>query len=221
MAVRRSPVLQWRKVFLMAATILIPLLLTACGVIKADITLYGDEEWTADTELILTPQEVSMAGGEAALEAELQRKAAQLRQQNVRYNWRKQQKDGNSVYHFSIEGKGWAVLNNAVFSDQAEISSTNEGRIYFRYSPLFAARVFTLRLTGGEIVSSNADEVRGSTAIWYNVVSTGYAEATMTPAMRLISRPSLPCLGSLGLVTLVTLVAIATKAQSSRSMLSR
>ena len=193
------------KMLFAAVIIAIPLLLTGCvGDIKADITLYSGEEWKANIDLTLTQQDVSMAGGETAIEAELQRKAAQLKQQGVRYSWRKERKEGNVVYHFSGEGKGWAALNQAVFDSQAQIRSTEEGHVYFSYTPLFAARTFTLRLTGGKIVSSNADEVRGNTAIWYNVISTGYAEATLTEA----TRSSLPCLGSMGLMLLLASISM-------------
>ena len=191
---------QWSKVLWAVVITAISLLLTGCvGVIEADITLYSGEKWKAKIDLTLTQQDVSMAGGEPAIEAELQRQAAQLRQQCVRYSWRKEQTEGNVVYHFSVEGQGWAALNQAVFNNQAQIQSTEEGHIYFSYTPLFAARAFTLRLRGGKILTSNADEVRGNTAIWYNVISTGYAEATLTEAA-----PSLPpCLGSVGLIFLL------------------
>jgi hypothetical protein len=198
-----------------AVIIAIPLLLTGCvGVIKADITLYSGEEWKANIDLTLTQQDVSMAGGEATIEAELQRQAAQLKQQGVRYSWRKERKEGNVVYLFSVEGKGWAVLNQAVFNGQAQIQSTKEGHVYFSYTPLFAARAFTLRLTGGKILSSNADEVRGNTAIWYNVISTGYAKATLTEA----SRSSLPCLGSVGLIVLLFPISMFATRHRIRSV---
>ena len=101
---------QWSKVLWAVVITAISLLLTGCvGVIEADITLYSGEKWKAKIDLTLTQQDVSMAGGEPAIEAELQRQAAQLRQQCVRYSWRKEQTEGNVVYHFSVEGQGWAA----------------------------------------------------------------------------------------------------------------
>jgi len=212
---KMNQVLQWRKVLFATVIIAIPLLVAGCvGVIEADITLYSGEEWKADIDLILMQQDVSMAGGEAAIEAELRRQAAQLEQQGVRYSWRKERKEGNIVYHFSVEGEGWAALNQAVFNGQAQIQSTEEGHVYFSYTPLFAARAFTLRLTGGKILSSNADEVRGNTAIWYNVVSTGYAEATLTEA----ARSPLPCLGSVGFVVLLVPIGMFALRHRTRSV---
>lgn len=204
--------LGWKRALFTTVIIAFSSFLTGCiGVIQADITLYSGEEWKANVDLILTQQDVSMVGGEATIEAELQRQVVQLRQQGVRYSWHKEYKEGNLIYHLSIEGKDWATLNQAVFNGQAQIQFTEEGYVHFWYMPVFAGRAFTLRLTGGEILSSNADEVSGRTAIWYNVNSTGYAEATLTEATRL----SLPCLGIVvPILMLVPIGMLATRHKS-------
>jgi len=216
--------LRWSKMLFAAVIIAIPFLLTACvDVIEADIILYSGEEWKANVDLTFTQQDVSMAGGEPAIEADLQRRAAQLKEQGVRYRWRKERKEGNVVYHISVEGKGWATLNQAVFNGQAQIQSSKEGHVYFYYNayyyytPLFAARTYTLRLTGGKILSSNADEVRGNTAIWYDIISTGHAEATLTEA----TRSSLPCLGSIGLIVLLIPISMfATRHRTRKGVVN-
>ena len=205
------------KAPVVAVIIAVPLLLSGCvGVITADVTLYSDEKWQANVDLTLTQEEVLMAGGEEAIESQLQFQIAEWEQQGNPGSWRKEYKEKNVIYHLSVQGEGWSALNRAVFNNQAQIRYIDRGRVYF-FLPLqsaFAQQPLTLRLTGGKIISSNADEVSGRTAIWYDVRSKGGAEATLTEA----GQSSPACLGSVGLVVLLIPVTMLATMHRSRSL---
>jgi hypothetical protein len=166
--------------------------LVACGTLDARITLYQNQAWQAEIRMTLNAQETDQVG--AMVEGELSKQAARWKSQNVRYEWRKEKDGNNTVYVITTEGKGWASLSQVVFDGKARIESTDRGvRLVLRDTGVISTRATTLRLTGGQIVSSNADEVKGNTAIWYNVQPGRTVEAVLTEASR--SPLPVPCPG--------------------------
>ncbi|MCX7840896.1 MAG: hypothetical protein N2559_15785 [Anaerolineae bacterium] len=150
--------------------------------------------------MILNPQETAQLG--STVEAELSKQAAKWKSQNVRYEWRKEKDDANTVYVITTEGRGWKLLNEMVFNSKASIQSTDKGvRVSYRESGLIGARATTLRLTGGKIISSNADEVKGNTAIWYNVKYGDQVDVVLTEASK--SPIPIPCPGGLAILALL------------------
>ena len=206
---------RWVRRLSLVAPLAFVLLLVGCGVIENHVTLYEGEEWEAEIQLSLTPVDLSMVGGAGVIEADLQKQAAQLEKQEIQFEWhREQHDDGSTTYCVSMEGKGLDQLNTAVFDDQATIdveSAQGKRLIHFTYSPsALEARSYTLSLTGGEIVSSNADRVEKNTAIWYNL--TGQAEARLTEASKGLG--AIPCLGSfLGSIVILGIAGLVVRRQ--------
>ncbi|GIL15495.1 MAG: hypothetical protein BroJett039_06680 [Chloroflexota bacterium] len=175
--------------------------LIGCGAVTSDITFFQNEEWKADTTLVLNPQENAQLG--ATLEAELQKRAAQAKNEGLVLNWSKSKQDENTAYRITAEGAGWNELNKFAFDNQAELT-TNGNQITVAYRSLgFGARALTLKLTGGSIVSSNADEVKGNTAIWYNLGSSlNGVQAVLTPASK-SPISGVPCIGGAAILALI------------------
>ncbi|MBC7265160.1 MAG: hypothetical protein H5T64_12510 [Chloroflexi bacterium] len=196
----------WRRALYLAISILALLALTGCvGYVEAHITFYPQEEWKAEVRLSFTAQQVMQLGGEQAIEASLREQAAtKLKEGDVRYTWKKEpQRDGGITYIVSIEGRGLQKLNETAFSGMATIyvdESSRERRVVFSAMPAgLLGGTVSLRLTGGKIISSNADELKGNTAIWYNLTFGESAEAVLTET----SRTALPCPVSTALVVFV------------------
>jgi len=170
----------------------LPLVAAACVSIQSNVTLYGGQRWKAEVRMTIPPQTISMLGSEEAVDAEMQKSIAKSKQDgDITYKWRKEKKDGSLIYTYTAQGTGWADLNSALFSGSATIvEGPKSGQVYFRKQVTADESIminpYGLRLTGGKIVSSNADEVKGNTAIWYNLATSEYAEAVLTEA------PSLP-----------------------------
>ncbi|GFP40378.1 hypothetical protein HKBW3S47_02074 [Candidatus Hakubella thermalkaliphila] len=119
-----------------------------------------------------------MAGGEGALESELQ---SSLREEapDVEVSWDKKNEGQNVVYHVTAEGEGREKLNRFAFDGNASITR-EDGKIYFTFSIPWEAGlvVSSLTLRGGKIISSNADKQTDGSAIWYR--PTGTVEAVLT-----------------------------------------
>lgn len=177
--------------------------LIGCGAVTSDITFYQKEEWKADTTLVLNPQENAQLG--ATLEAELQKRVAQAKNEGLTLNWSKNKQDENTAYRVTAEGTSWNKLNEFAFNSQAVIT-TNGDQISVSYRDVgFGARAITIKLTGGSIVSSNADEVKGNTAIWYNLSSSPNGiQAVLTPASK-SPIGGLPCIGGVAVLTFIPL----------------
>jgi hypothetical protein len=184
------------------------LLLTACSA-EIELTLYPEQEWMVTSTFTFDPRlmpEISVGGdifagiglevgldtgafSEAMLESSLNQLVAQYRSQGIEASWRKRQVRGGEIaYIVTAEGQGWDGLQAAVFQDIG-LSLTQVGdEIYFTL-PASADEMGlgfllqqTFRLRGGRIISSNAQQVKGGTAIWYNPTTT--LEAVLTPAAR-------------------------------------
>lgn len=133
----------------------------------------------------------------------------------VTYEWHKEKDDPNFVYIITAAGKGFDLLNEFLFSGTGSIQLTSKGiQIDFQNAGLLNPRSATLRLTGGKIVESNADETQGNTAIWWNIKSGDQVRVILTEA----SKSPLPFACPLGLLLVGIFVPFRMKfrAQSKR-----
>lgn len=171
------------KKLAMGSFLLFAFALVGCGAVETHVAFYLEERWDAKMGITLTASEIATLGGEAVLESELKKEMTKYKARGIEYSWNKSHgSDGSTTYNLSLNGRGWDALNELVFNNSARIytdTSPGQRRIHFSYYGS-GYRSFTLHLTGGRIISSNADETKGGTAIWYNVI--GSAEAVLTEA---------------------------------------
>ena len=134
-----------------------------------EVTFYKGERWQTIMEVYLLPATVSMMGGEAGLEAEMETSMPEVESEEVEFSWEKERhEDGGVTYRFTMKGEGWDNLNEGVFDGQATITRDESGQVHLSYYTMgdigFTRTV--LRLRGGKIISSNADRIEGDTAVW-------------------------------------------------------
>lgn len=183
-----------RRVALGVMLLLGALLLSSCGArVEYNVSLYSGERWEAEMRVPVSSAQIALAGGEAEVDAALETSLAEKGQADL--EWEKIREQDQIIYRLSSQGQGWENLNQEVFDGEATIhEGSHSGEIYFRFEPLsLGLGEMPLRLTGKEIVSSNANQVDGGTAIWYDVLASyGGAEAVLIPTRRSLLRlPSL------------------------------
>jgi len=179
----------------------ITLLLVGCAVGAADtrVTLQDGERWKLEVQYTVTPEELaSLYINEATFDQQME---AYLEAQSANYEglcggWQRKREGGNLVYSLSCEGEGWQRLSGLL---RGQVQEVEKGKVHVTYGPVMAGRSHTFRLTGGTIESSNADEVKGGTAIWYNLVGDGQARATLTTTRK----QTLPCIPAPGIALLL------------------
>lgn len=182
-------------------------LLTLVGcTAKIDVTFYKGEAWDAVQSINFAAGE--MWGGEAATDTQIEQTINQWRAAGVEVEWRKEHPaDGSTTYIIEEKGQGYDTLLATVFNEGTTIYEDAEGQIHFEWHGGSGGLVTQeVRLTGGRIVSSNADQVQGGTAIWYNPTSI---EAVLTPSSRLNLGSTLLIVGIVGVVLLALLAAVA------------
>jgi len=135
------------------------------------------------------------AWSETMLDAGLNQIVAEYRAQGVQASWSKRSAGGGeTAYTIRLEGTGWAQLQDVALTGMnMNASVVNLGDDQVRFSLemeettgemewLNYLAQSTFHLRGGRIVSSNAHEVRGGRATWYN--PQGTLIAVVTPAKR-------------------------------------
>lgn len=182
-----------KRMLICATLLLVAVFSAACSVGAMDITITfnPNQEWKAESHWFLNQQEIAMLGTTA--DVELQKQAATLNARGVKYEWHKQNDGANTTYVITVDGKGLLLLNELIFNNRATIqSSGNTITLLYQEIGLSGFRPLTLRLTGGTIISSNADKVNGNTAIWYNLKYGDTIEAKLTEASKGLSLDSIP-----------------------------
>ena len=167
--------------------------LSACGTtgalsIDLKVTLYTDEYWSAQADIVYAGEQMQLMSGQ--IEQSLADSVSRWKAQGIQASYtRRALENGNVSFRLRASGQGLARLNAALFDNQAVLqydAATELPNITFRYVPLGSffsvalSRKFSL--TGGNILSSNG-LISGNTATWVNPVNT--MEATLTPALRL------------------------------------
>ena len=203
---------------LFATLSLLGLIAVGCvGIGDADVhvTFYSGERWKAEVTSSLTWREVSTLGGqqeiEDYLEDELTRQALR---EDWKYSWRAEYPQGGGVtYVISAEGSGLDTLRG-ILGEQATVyvpDSNGSRRLVVHFTPTSPALAssYTLQLTGGEIISSNADVVEGSTAIWYDLGYGESADAVLTEASSFgAGSLMVPLVGGAGCIGVLTVAAV-------------
>ncbi len=167
------------------------LLLTGCGStgalsVTVDLTLYTEERWSADIDILFASQQMEFAGAQtdAAIMTMLEGWRAQGAQAS---SSRSERDNGNVSYRLHVSGQGLDQLNAALFDQQADLSvdaSTEPATITFRYAPigsvLGVALTRRFSLTGAAILDSNGIQSSERTVTWSN--PTEVMEARLAPA---------------------------------------
>lgn len=169
--------------FRLLALLVNSLLLVGCMKMTSDITLYANERWAGQLTLEIPPETIQMAGGPTAVQQRLEEEFAHAPfNQTGQLKWQQEDRaDGTMVVTAQISGDGFEQLNRAFFDGQAKISAETVGgqrqitltRNYFE--PPLGSEV--IKISGGQIITSNAARIEGSTAIWEN---PGQVEVTLT-----------------------------------------
>lgn len=176
-----------------SALLVLSLWLAACGTVGAlsidlHVTLYTDEDWRAEAEIVFAGKQMQLLGSQ--IEQSLADSISRWKAQGIQASYtRHTLENGNVSFRLRASGQGLARLNAALFDNQATLqydAASEPPKITFRYVPFgsffSAALSRKFSLTGGTILSSNG-LVSGNTTTWVNPVNT--MEATLTPASRL------------------------------------
>ncbi len=208
----------WTKVLFLTAISVAMLTLAGCGTAEGNITLYQGGRWEGDFDFSVPREMLTLAGGEAALDAEMQAgmEKEMAEAQGVQFSWQKTRSDDEGItYRFSMAGNDLESLNAALEDDGevwVEEGPGGKRLINFRFTPDAEGTMMRFRfsLTGGEIISSNADRIEGGTATWYDLSGGRTAEATLTEAPTgPLGGFFLPLLGGLALIGVVVIAAVA------------
>jgi hypothetical protein len=147
-------------------------LLTGCINIETDVTIYTDESWIGAMTVDIPAETVSLVGGVAAVEQRLNESKREAQDSGLpeeAFAWR-QNRDGSMSMDVEGDGQGLEALNQAFFEGQADISINRQQEITIRhsYDQLGQVGSNVVKISGGEVINSNADKVQGNTAIWRN-----------------------------------------------------
>jgi hypothetical protein len=148
------------------------LLLTGCPGIAVDmeVSFYEGERWEHSMKLSLPEALAMMLGGavEDTIRSELKRFPG------LDVSISREHRAGEVVYQITAKGEGWEMLNDFAFEGRADITRRN-GEIHIEAEvgadiPAAAEMGMQVSLTlhGGRVIDSNADEVIGGRATWYN-----------------------------------------------------
>jgi hypothetical protein len=156
---------------LILAILSLLLLLTGCTM-ESETRIGNNEEWENVTTLTFSAETVELMGGVDQLRSDIE---DELEDENADYEQSMrldENSDGSVTYVFTANGQGYDTLNEAVFDGSATIEADDNNQVSIQYDfnslniPAFEA--VTFKISGSEIVDSNADEVAGGTATWTN-----------------------------------------------------
>lgn len=203
----KNKIAVWQYRYAFPFLLLIALLVVGCGgQIDQTVTLYKDEAWAAEMSISLPAEAVALLGSTAELDQSIEDGVAEIRAMGADASWSSSREDTTLIYTIESSGEGYAVLQETVFGGNAEIYSQNVGgeeQIYFAYNGGgdLSGAFFTLTLVGGEIISSNGQQIDDSTVQWTNMY--GPMEAVLVGKSRfniwLVLIP-LVLLGGIGVV---------------------
>lgn len=165
------------------------IILVGCGAdITRSVTFYEDEDWEADMEIAMPVELLAFLGTAEELEKSTTEEVADWEAKGAQVSWKSSREEATLIYTFHIEGTGWNLLNEIIFEDRAQIFVEEVGgrrQIHFSYlvsGDLSGANSDVLTLNGGEIISSNGEQLSSGQVKWIN---TGQrAEAIFTEKSR-------------------------------------
>jgi hypothetical protein len=164
--------------------------LNACeGDVDQTVTFYRNELWEADVEMRIPGEVVALTGSIDEFEVRLDERIAQWEESGVRATWESNREDTTLIYTFHIEGQGLNRLRNTVFDGNGDLYVTVEdGKryVHFLYQAgsglLGDLNAYRLTLIGGEIISSNGNQLDNGMVQWTN--PSGQIEAVLTEKSR-------------------------------------
>lgn len=195
--------------------VLLSSLISGCSTgalsLTVDVSLYAEEAWKADAEIVYSQLQIETMGEELSLLIE--ESVAMWRNAGLQASYVKRTTQaGNLEYDLTISGEGYALLNQAFFDGLATIElvpQENPSQVNFSFFPmgswfsLALSRKFTLH--AGSILSSNGTVIDERTVTWYNPVDT--MQATVTPIQAAPSAAWL-LLGGAALLIFVLVLAL-------------
>jgi len=169
---------------------LLAFILSGCGAnIDRSVIFYPNEAWQATIKLTMPIETAALYGSVNELEASIAEEVAGWEAKGAKVSWQAHHEETALFYSFQIDGTGWALLNDVVFENNAQIFSEEGGgnpQIHFSYfatGDLLSANSNTITLTGGKIISSNGNEINPGEVQWIN--PGGRVEAVLTEKSRL------------------------------------
>lgn len=148
------------------------LTLMGCLNLETTITIYDDESWEGAMSLDIPASTVELVGGMAEMEKLLDEAKQEAKADGVDtdvWTWGPNG-DGGVTVEADTQGMGLETLEKDLFGRQADVSMNSRGQITIRSSelPELGFGTTVIKISGGRIIDSNADEVQGGTAIWRN-----------------------------------------------------
>jgi hypothetical protein len=165
-----------KSVLQFSIVVLAVLLLTGCIPIDTEqtITFSSNERWEAEIVIEMSKEDLADSGlSQTDIEAEIQTIVGTLNPETVEVIWEVTDLEtGELVYTLEAKGKEFNQLEKLIQgSDETSIrpSSTDGKEIIFSaFFPLLPSGTNILILKGGQIVSSNGEEVEKGMVRWIN-----------------------------------------------------
>jgi len=174
---RKSNPLSW------VVGILFGLLLAGCTV-EMDVTVLQDEQWEAVGSMEIPPEMAEAMGGIEGVKEQMEEdddegifNSGEARVEET--------SDGGIRIIGETSGQGFEKLNEDTFDGNATITTNDQGHVTISNtyeqdtSDINMGITTIIKVTGNEIIQSNANRVEGGTAIWEN--PNGTIEVTLIP----------------------------------------
>jgi hypothetical protein len=125
-------------------------------------------------------------GGVGGIEEQLAEQSEKNEPYNLEQQFEWKQLDNGTVVIFGdVKGKDFDGLNEMFFEGKAEVTEEAvDGQRQIKIRRTYSSNQIgsrEIKITGGDIVHSNADQVEGNTAIWHN---PDHLEVTLTEASK-------------------------------------
>ena len=184
------------------------LILSSCGSIEQDITVYRNEKWKAETRIGLKPQELAMIGESEIIDRlERQQRAAQA--QGVDFEWNRKNGEDNRVYFVvKASGSGYELLNQIVFDGDASfqpIIIDDREAVRFQYTSSYELARYSLSISTGEVLESTGVQSANGKVSWNSPGQT--MQAVLLPKS---SSNSLLIVGAALVFFVLIIIAFAT-----------
>lgn len=141
------------------------------------------ERWEIHIELILSPESPFLT---SEFDQMLASESTNIEQEEIDFSWRKESLDnqGRIKYIFDYRGQGYDLLNTVSIFDHTVSVQEESGRILVNTNSNFndqsIAKESKFVLQGGQIISTNGNQVNSGTVEWIN--TTGIMQAELTEA---------------------------------------
>lgn len=136
-----------------------------------DVTILPDEQWEGVVSMDLPAEMVESMGGIDELRNQMESEATSdeaFSPEDVRIE---ETEDGGARIIGEASGQGFDSLNENFFESSATISTNEQGHVTINHTYEQQGGMgltMIVKLSGSEIIESNADQVEGSTATWTN-----------------------------------------------------